>query len=86
MDDLISGQAMIDAIFKSSVGKQLLNYHKDLIAILKNLQSAQQKNGKWIKGKCSECGEHAPYWSMSSTYYESKFCPNCGKRMEEVTE
>ena len=36
------------------------------------------KQGKWINGYCSNCREHAPYWPMASTYYESKFCPNCG--------
>ena len=39
--------------------------------------------GKWISGKCSECGEHAPFWPMASTYYKSKFCPNCGADMME---
>ena len=32
---------------------------------------------------CSGCGEHAPlHWNMSTGYYRSKFCPNCGARME----
>lgn len=41
----------------------------------------ERKKGKWIDGKCSNCGEHAPFWSMASTYYESNFCPNCGADM-----
>lgn len=40
------------------------------------------RHGKWIEGKCNRCGEHAPYWSMASTYYRSNFCPNCGARMD----
>lgn len=43
----------------------------------------ERKTGKWIDGKCNQCGNHAPFWSMASTYYESKFCPDCGAKMEE---
>lgn len=43
--------------------------------------SAERK-GHWISGKCDQCGNHAPYWAMASTYYQSNFCPNCGARME----
>jgi transcription initiation factor IIE alpha subunit len=39
------------------------------------------KRGKWIEGKCNCCGEHAPYWSMATTYYKSNYCPNCGADM-----
>lgn len=38
----------------------------------------ERKKGKWIDGRCDQCGSHAPFWSMASTYYESNFCPNCG--------
>lgn len=50
---------------------------------IEKLPSAQpeRKEGRWINGKCSNCGEHAPYWSMASTYYQSNFCPNCGAKM-----
>lgn len=42
----------------------------------------ERKTGKWIMGKCDQCGAHAPFWPMASTYYESDYCPNCGARME----
>lgn len=42
---------------------------------------AERKRGKWINGACNQCGSHAPYWPMASTYYESNFCPNCGADM-----
>lgn len=45
----------------------------------------ERKTGKWIKGKCSNCGAHAPFWPMASTYYESDFCPNCGADMRKTT-
>lgn len=41
----------------------------------------ERKTGKWIMGKCDQCGAHAPFWPMASTYYESDFCPNCGSEM-----
>lgn len=39
----------------------------------------QQKTGRWKQGKCSECGGYAPNYP---SYIESKFCPNCGAKME----
>lgn len=38
----------------------------------------KRRTGKWIDGKCNQCGEHAPYWAMASTYHLSNFCTNCG--------
>ena len=39
------------------------------------------KHGRWKDGKCSKCGHHAPFWAMASTYYRSRYCPNCGADM-----
>lgn len=39
-------------------------------------------HGRWVNGCCDKCGEHAPFWSMATTYYESNFCPNCGADMK----
>ena len=41
----------------------------------------ERKTGEWIRGKCDQCGAHAPFWPMASTYYESDYCPNCGSEM-----
>jgi hypothetical protein len=41
--------------------------------------------GHWVNGCCDKCNEHAPFWAMASTYYESNFCPNCGAEMEVTT-
>lgn len=40
------------------------------------------RHGRWINGRCSECGEHAPFWSMASTYHLSKYCHGCGAKMD----
>lgn len=45
----------------------------------------ERKTGKWIRGKCDQCGAHAPFWPMASTYYESDYCPNCGADMRKTT-
>ena len=74
-----------DAISREAVLEILGNYgctNKEglLFRDIKELPSVkpQQKIGKWIKGECSQCGEHAPYWSMASCYYKGNYCPNCG--------
>jgi hypothetical protein len=42
------------------------------------------KHGRWIKGtsfggvRCSECD----YGSIIMLHYSSKYCPNCGARMD----
>lgn len=85
--DLINRQAAIDAVTDElDVIDHVPQWVFDrLEKRLKQLPPAQpeQPTGKWIKGHCSECGDHAPYWAMSSAYYGSKFCPNCGAKMAE---
>lgn len=58
-----------------------------IIGVIDELPTIEErKKGKWIKGKCSNCGAHAPFWPMATTYYESDFCPNCGSEMQERRE
>lgn len=53
----------------------------DAVEKIPSADVAEVKHGKWVNGKCSECGEAAPYSPMRSTYYRSLFCPNCGADM-----
>lgn len=40
-------------------------------------------HGKWDKnGYCTNCGKHAPFWSISSCYYKSPYCQSCGAKMD----
>ena len=40
-------------------------------------------HGRWDEnGYCINCGKHAPFWSVSSCYYKSSYCPSCGARMD----
>lgn len=32
-------------------------------------------------GRCTNCGGHAPYYAMSSNYYKSPYCFECGAEM-----
>lgn len=54
-------------------------YAKYMVASSPTIE--ERKKGKWIRGKCDQCGARAPFWPMASTYYESDFCPNCGADM-----
>lgn len=43
----------------------------------------KNEHGEWINGYCNQCGEHAPYWPMATTYYKSDYCPHCGADMRK---
>lgn len=90
-DDLISRQAAISAVYESSVGRQMLWGHRDLIRTLKNLPSAQPErkvgkwnwdfaNNGWADWTCSICG-----WKKNTDIHVNlgyNYCPNCGARMK----
>lgn len=44
------------------------------------------RHGRWRNGICDQCGGHAPFWAMATTYYQSNFCPNCGADMRKDGE
>lgn len=53
------------------------------IAQIPTVEAEPVKRGKWLLGgKCSECNGNAPFDPMASTYYESKYCPHCGAKMD----
>ena len=47
---------------------------------------APVRHGRWFHSfggwLCSECEDQAPFWCMASTQNLSKFCPNCGAKMD----
>lgn len=69
-----------DADRKLDHGEITIGEYEKMIAPLKDAVSVT--HGRWINGKCDKCGGHAPFWAMATTYYPSKFCPNCGARMD----
>lgn len=41
-------------------------------------------HAKWdANGRCTNCGGHAPFYSMASTYYESPYCFECGAKIDK---
>ena len=44
---------------------------------------APVRHGRWDEnGRCTNCGGHAPFWCMASTYYKSPWCHECGAKMD----
>ena len=44
-------------------------------------------HAKWdANGRCTNCGGHAPFYSMASTYHESPYCFECGAKMDGERE
>jgi hypothetical protein len=91
-EDVISRQEAINAIdalyldgdspasyLANAEGDTLIGKYQAITA-LDDLPcvNPQPKTGHWIKGKCDQCGGHAPFWPMASTYYRSEYCPSCG--------
>jgi hypothetical protein len=86
-EDVVSRQAAIDAL-KDAENHAFNSYYKGLVKahkIIANLPPIQPKIGHWIDVEtldsalwhaCSECGE--------TEFYETDYCPNCGRRMQEV--
>ena len=59
----------------------------ELLVAARNLLERQKgRNGKWVRGefgsKCSCCGLYTHRDKLGEPW-ESKFCPNCGAKMEE---
>lgn len=70
---------------------RILNYAGDSVAwnighAIKELPAADVApvvHGRWDEtGYCVNCGRHAPFWSISFCCYKSKYCPNCGAKMD----
>ena len=92
--DTISRQAAIDSLEEPckvpgtwadefAIGERT-QWEKDVKA-LNSLPSAE-RHGKWDNGFCSMCGEEAlTEWNDTGGEYAfTKFCPNCGAKMDIV--
>ena len=50
---------------------------------MKAADVAPVRHARWDEnGRCSNCGGHAPFWCMASTYYKSPWCQECGAEMD----
>ena len=65
--------------------------HNHIIRVIKQLPSVE-RHGRWIRtgedGYCSICNCDMPMYKedWEWRYLETPYCPNCGARMEVVTE
>ena len=77
MDDLISRQAAIDAIWD---GINMDIYTREVKEILEELPTAEPKSGKWVLTadgyRCTRCNHKAQTTGLPM------YCPNCGAKME----
>ena len=59
-------------------------------AAIRKIQAADVApvvHAKWdANGRCTNCGGHAPFYSMASTYHESPYCFECGAKMDKEEE
>lgn len=56
---------------------------KQAILNASTIEAEPVRHGRWDEnGRCTVCGGHAPYWAMSSTYYKSPYCFECGAKMD----
>lgn len=81
MDDYIRRGAAIEQ-FEDSTSAIPEKLARIRIKEIPATDVVEVRHGRWINGRCSECGEHAPFWSMASTYHLSKYCHGCGAKMD----
>ena len=56
----------------------------DLKYAITDADVAPVQHAKWdANGRCTNCGGHAPFYSMTSTYHESPYCFECGAKMDK---
>lgn len=82
MGKLINADSLKRSIRKDKALMQYLDCGQAKKWLMQIIDEQSEITAKWTDdGHCTECGEHAPYWAMASTYYKSNYCPNCGRKM-----
>lgn len=85
MAEYIEQEAAIRALLNDS--PEQVGYSRedaaDCIRYMDAEDVAPVRHARWDEnGRCSNCGGHAPFWCMASTYYKSPWCHECGAKME----
>lgn len=80
--EFIEREALLDRYDAEHVGPP--GRARDLIATAPAADVVEVVHAKWDdNGRCTNCGGHAPYYSMASTYYASPYCFECGAKMDK---
>ena len=80
MDEYIERELAIEAL---SRGEGCENVCRRAIERILAADVAPVRHARWDEnGRCSNCGGHAPFWCMASTYYKSPWCQECGAKMD----
>lgn len=78
--EYIERKALLDRYDAEHVGPP--GRARELIATAPAVDVVEVVHAKWDdNGRCTNCGGHAPYYSMASTYYASPYCFECGAKM-----
>ena len=63
--------------------KRCVEITRNLIKNAPTADVAPVVHAKWdVNGHCTNCGGHAPFYCMTSTYYKSPYCFECGAKMD----
>ena len=80
MDEYIKREEAMNIAFKSPFFSDSL---MEEIKAIPPADVSPVRHAKWDEnGRCSNCGGHAPFWCMASTYYKSPWCQECGAKMD----
>ena len=80
---MIDEKKLIKELSKNSVFEKITNAEgKNVFEIIEAQPQIQleYKTGKWMGSVCSCCGESVSEW------YNFKFCPMCGAKMDDYEE
>ena len=85
MAEYINREAAITALLNDAP-EQVGYSREDAADCIRYMDAADVvpvRHARWDEnGRCSNCGGHAPFWCMASTYYESPWCQECGAKMD----
>ena len=85
MDKYIKKESAINSLLNDCLG-QVSYSREDAADCIRYMDAADVtpvRHARWDEnGRCSNCGGHAPFWCMASTYYKSPWCQECGAKMD----
>ena len=87
MDEYIKREYAVDAVLDVYYDTPDIDLSGEKFeAAIRKIQAADVapvRHARWDEnGRCSNCGGHAPFWCMASTYYKSPWCQECGAEMD----